>query len=226
MVTDSQDSILKEMQSTGLIPVFNHSDVEVAKRVLDACYRGGVRVFEFTNRSPNAAAVFEQLKKHAGQYKDLKLGIGTVFSVAKTKEFLDLAAEFVVSPAMIPEMGNFCRENNAIWIPGCGSITEIFNAKQLGARMVKIFPGNVLGTGFIKSAKAVFPELAMMPTGGVAPIEENLRSWFEAGVTCVGMGSRLIHKELLVNNDYKKLEKRVRETLATIQKIRSEIGYL
>lgn len=209
------------MHSTGLIPVFNHSDIEMAKGVLDACYKGGVRVFEFTNRSSNAAIVFEQLNKHAKQYKDLSLGIGTVFTVEKTKQFLDLGAEFIVSPAMIPEMGRYCQESNAIWIPGCGSITEIFNAKELGAKLVKIFPGNVLGAGFVKSAKAVFPELEIMPTGGVAPTEENLSAWFDAGVICVGMGSKLIPKDALANRDFARLEEIVLTTLETIRKIRN-----
>jgi len=215
-----QNTIVKDMQSTGLIPVFNHSDIDVAKGVLEACYKGGVRVFEFTNRSANAPEIFGQLKRYAEQFEGLSLGIGTVFNIEKTKEFLDLGAEFIVSPAMIPEMGIYCKENNAIWIPGCGSVTEIFNAKQHGAKLVKIFPGNVLGAGFVKSAKAVFPELAIMPTGGVAPTDENLRSWFDAGVICVGMGSKLIPKELLAKNDYAGLETIVRNTIATIDKIR------
>lgn len=209
------------MQSTGLIPVFNHIDIEVAKGVLDACYKGGVRVFEFTNRSANALEIFEQLRKYAEQFEGLSLGIGTVFTAHKTREFLDLGAEFIVSPAMIPEMGNYCQENDVLWIPGCGSITEIYNAKQLGAKLVKIFPGNVLGAGFVKSAKAVFPEIEIMPTGGVAPTEENLRSWFDAGAICVGMGSKLISKKIFANNDFATLEKQVSKTMDTINQIRS-----
>jgi len=210
------------MQSTGLIPVFNHSDIDVAKSVLDACYKGGVRVFEFTNRSANAASVFGHLKKYAEQYEDLSLGIGTVFSVSKTKEFLDLGAEFIVSPAMIPEMGEYCQEQNAIWIPGCGSVTEIFNAKLVGAKLVKVFPGNVLGAGFVKSVKAVFPQLEVMPTGGVAPTEDNLKAWFQAGVACVGMGSKLISKEILDSEDFGALTDRISKTLAIIKLIRSK----
>ena len=221
MDANAQDTIVQEMRSTGLIPVFNHPDVEVAKGVLDACYKGGVRVFEFTNRSSNAPEVFEQLRKYAEQYENLSLGIGTVFSVDQAKTFLNLGAEFIVSPAMIPDMGRYCKDNEAIWIPGCGSVTEIFNAKELGAKLVKIFPGNVLGAGFVKSAKAVFPELEIMPTGGVAPTEANLRSWFEAGVICVGMGSKLIPKDILANKDFTSLENIVRNTLAIIQQIRS-----
>lgn len=211
------------MQATGLVPVFNHEEVEVAKKVLDACYKAGVRVFEFTDRSSNSISVFEELVKYAARFEDLVLGVGTVFSSKKAGKFIDLGAEFVVSPAMIPELGSFCIEENILWIPGCGTVTEIFIAKETGAEMVKIFPGNVLGPGFVRSAKAVFPDLAFMPTGGVAPTEDNLKAWFNAGVSCVGMGSKLISKEVLSKNDFTALENKVSETLTLIQQIGSEM---
>lgn len=215
-----QNNILAQMKDTGLVPVFNHSDIEIAKKVLDACYAGGVRVFEFTNRSANAPTVFEQLQKHSEQYQDLVLGIGTVFNVQMSKVFIDLGTSFIVSPAMIPEMGAYCLERQVPWIPGCGTVTEIFHAKEAGATMVKIFPGNVLGAGFVKSAKAVFPELAIMPTGGVAPTEDNLKAWFDAGVICVGMGSKLISKEALSNQDYSSIKQLVGEVISTISSLR------
>lgn len=217
----TQNKILDQMKATGLVPVFNHSDIDVAKKVLDACYQGGVRVFEFTNRSDNAPIVFEQLQKYVDQYDDLILGIGTVFDVEMSKVFIDLGTKFIVSPAMIPEMGKYCISNAIPWIPGCGSITEIFIAKQTGATMVKIFPGNVLGAGFVKSAKAVFPKLEVMPTGGVAPTEDNLKAWFDAGVICVGMGSKLISKESLASKDFQSISDLVGNTISTISRIRT-----
>lgn len=213
--------MLTSMRTTGLVPVFNHQDVEIAKHVLDACYKAGVRVFEFTNRSSNAANVFEQLVAHAAQYEDLVLGVGTVFTVKQAEDFINLGTAFVVSPAMLPELGTFCMSKNIPWIPGCGTVTEIYRAKETGAEMVKIFPGNVLGPGFVKSAKAVFPDLSIMPTGGVAPTQENLKAWFDAGVTCVGMGSKLISKEVLANKDFRSLEETVSAALETIRQIRN-----
>jgi len=216
----THQQILTRMEQGGLVPVFNHIDPQIAKKVVDACYNGGVRVFEFTNRGQNALEVFEVLVDHSKKYDDLILGIGTIFSAKDAKAFSDKGASFIVSPAMIPEMAHFCNSENLLWVPGCGSVTEIYQAVQLGAKLVKAFPGNVLGPGFIKSVKAVFPEVPIMPTGGVAPTEENLSLWFNAGVTCVGMGSKLVSKELIAGKKFDELESLVRETLAKIAKIR------
>lgn len=220
MKTHSQEEILKRIHSCGIVPVFNHSDIELSKKVLDACYNGGVRVFEFTNRGANALEVFEALVLHAKKYDDLVLGIGTIFSAEDAKLFLDKGASFIVSPAMVPEMAHFCSANEVLWVPGCGTVTEIYQAIQLGAKMVKAFPGNVLGAGFVKSVKAVFPKIPIMPTGGVAPTPENLKEWFDAGVTCVGMGSKLITKDILANKDFSKLETLVRETLLKVDNLK------
>lgn len=217
----THEQILKRMEQGGLVPVFNHTDAEIAQSVVDACYHGGVRVFEFTNRGENALEVFEALVDHSKKYEDLILGIGTIFSAKDAQEFADKGASFIVSPAMIPEIAHFCNSKNLLWVPGCGTVTEIHEAIKLGAKLVKAFPGNVLGPGFIKSVKAVFPKVPLMPTGGVAPTEENLSQWFGAGVTCVGMGSKLLGKEMITNQKFEELESLVRETLAKIAKIRA-----
>jgi len=216
----AQEKILLSMQREGLVPVFNHTDIEIAKKVLDACYNGGVRVFEFTNRGENALEVFEALVRYAEKYPDLILGIGTIFSAKDAKKFHAKGASFIVSPAMIPEMAHYCKSENVMWVPGCGTVTEIYQALNLGAKMVKAFPGNVLSPGFVKSVKAVYPNVPVMPTGGVAPTLDNLTAWFDAGVTCVGMGSKLISKDIIANQDYKTLENRVREAIDIISKIR------
>ncbi|NAS11456.1 bifunctional 4-hydroxy-2-oxoglutarate aldolase/2-dehydro-3-deoxy-phosphogluconate aldolase [Poritiphilus flavus] len=216
-----QEEILRSMGKAGLVPVFNHTDVEVAVQVLDACYKGGVRVFEFTDRRENALEVFGTLMHHAKKYHDLILGIGTIFSAEDAKKFKAKGASFIVSPAMIPEIAHFCKAENLLWIPGCATVTEIYQALQLGAKIVKAFPGNVLGPGFVRSVKAVYPKVPIMPTGGVTPSEENLREWFEAGVSCVGMGSKLIDKDMLSKKDFGGLEKLVKTTLTTINKIRN-----
>lgn len=214
--------ILEAMEDTGLIPVFNHSDKEIAKEVLGASYRAGVKVFEFTNRGANALEVFQELSVYAQQYEDLMLGIGTIFTDEDARKFLDAGADFIVSPAFIPTIGVYCNSRQVLWIPGCGTVTEIFNARELGAQIIKAFPGNVLGPGFISSVKAVFPQLPMMPTGGVAPDEKNLSEWFAAGVTCVGMGSQLFKKEWIRDKDYTTLEKEIRNALALVQTIKNK----
>ncbi|MEN1784835.1 MAG: bifunctional 4-hydroxy-2-oxoglutarate aldolase/2-dehydro-3-deoxy-phosphogluconate aldolase [Bacteroidota bacterium] len=216
-----KQAILEAMTTTGLVPVFNHADVQVAIKTLDAAYQGGVRVFEFTNRGANALEVFGELALHAQQYPDLYLGIGTIFSQAQAKSFIDQGAQFVVSPAFIPEVAHSCNTNAQLWIPGCGTVTEIYNALALGAVIIKAFPGNVLGPGFIKAVKAVYPSVPMMPTGGVAPTKANLTEWFNAGVSCVGMGSQLFKKDIIANGDFKQITTTLIEALQIIKTIRS-----
>ncbi|MEM9361397.1 MAG: bifunctional 4-hydroxy-2-oxoglutarate aldolase/2-dehydro-3-deoxy-phosphogluconate aldolase [Bacteroidota bacterium] len=215
-----QQRLLNCMHETGLIPVFNHSDYNVAKKVLDACYEGGVRVFEFTNRGENALAVFSKLVTHAQQYSDLYLGIGTIFTTEDASHFLDEGAHFLVSPALISEIAHFANQKEVFWVPGCGTVTEMYQALQLGAKLLKAFPGNVLGPGFIKSVKAVYPEVPIMPTGGVKPTEENLSAWYNAGVHCVGMGSQLFNKEVIESGRFDDLTESVSNTIQTIKKFK------
>ena len=220
MTTFSTDSIQQAMRASGMIPVFYHADVEVAKAVLDASYKGGVRVFEFTNRGENAFQVFTQLLKHAEQYPDLMMGIGTIMNAELTQKYCDAGAHFIVSPILKAEMATVCHQNNKLWIPGCATLTEIVTAKDLGAKVIKIFPGSVLGPGFVSSIMPVVPGLQLMPTGGVEPTEANLSAWFKAGVICVGMGSQLISKEILETKNWAKLQQGVADALAIIAKFR------
>jgi len=209
------------MESSGMIPVFFHADVEVAKGVIDASYQGGVRVFEFTNRGGNAFDTFKQLLEHVKQYPDLSLGIGTIMDDATTQKFIDVGAHFIVSPILRPSMSAVCKKHDIPWIPGCATLTEIVNAKDAGASIIKIFPGSVLGPGFVSSVLPVVPGLKLMPTGGVEPTEQNLSAWFKAGVVCVGMGSQLFKKEVLAAKDWSNLQKQISTTMDLIKRIRS-----
>lgn len=220
MKTFSSDSIQQAMRTSGMIPVFYHADVEIAKAVLDATYKGGIRVFEFTNRGENAFQVFTQLLKHAAQYPDLMLGIGTVMSADVTRKYLDAGAHFIVSPILKPEMAPVCHQQNTLWIPGCATLTEIVTAKDLGAKVIKIFPGSVLGPGFVAAVMPVVPGLQLMPTGGVEPTESNLSAWFKAGVVCVGMGSQLITKDIIEKKNWDLLQQKVAEAFVLLKKIR------
>ncbi|AGA79845.1 bifunctional 4-hydroxy-2-oxoglutarate aldolase/2-dehydro-3-deoxy-phosphogluconate aldolase [Echinicola vietnamensis] len=217
----SNSEIIEAMEKTGMIPVFNHSDLEVAKNVMDASYNGGVRVFEFTNRGENALEVFRELKAYSSRHKGLMLGIGTIFTPKEVEDFIEAGADFIVSPALIPNVAVTATRNDTLWIPGCGTVTEIFNAREMGAQVIKAFPGNVLGPSFISAVKAVLPSLKIMPTGGVEPTEENLGQWFKAGVTCVGMGSQLFKKDWIKQKKFDALEKQISEALDTIQRIRN-----
>ncbi|WP_373523069.1 bifunctional 4-hydroxy-2-oxoglutarate aldolase/2-dehydro-3-deoxy-phosphogluconate aldolase [Aquiflexum sp.] len=214
------DEILLKMAKTGMIPVFNHKDIDIAIKVLDASYKAGIRVFEFTNRESNALEVFKNLKIYAEKYPDLILGIGTIFTREEARRFYFAEADFIVSPALIPDVANYCNMKGRFWIPGCATLTEVYQAKILGATLIKAFPGNLLGPGFIKAVLSVLPNLKMMPTGGVEPNKENLSIWFEAGVHCVGMGSQLFDKKAIERGDFKGLENNIKSTLNIIQELK------
>lgn len=216
----TKDAIVNEMDVTGMIPVFNHTDPEVAKNVLKAAFEGGIRVFEFTNRGGHSLGVFKELAIYAKTLDGLILGIGTIFSVEEARKFLEAGADFIVSPTFVPSVAAYCNGKDVLWIPGCGTATEIQNARELGAEVVKAFPGNVLGPAFISSVKAVFPDLKFMPTGGVEPTHENLKGWFDAGVTCVGMGSQLFKKQWINDGDFGMLQSKIVESLEIIKNLK------
>ncbi len=210
------------MASTGMVPVFYHANVEICKQVAQACYKGGVRVFEFTNRGDFAHEVFAELNKWAAvNCPELILGVGSVVDPATTALYLQLGANFVVSPILNPEMAKVCNRRKVLWSPGCGSLSEISLAEELGAEIVKIFPGSsVGGPSFVKAIKGPFPWCSVMPTGGVEPNEANLKSWFDAGVTCVGMGSNLFPSEVIKAGEWDKITTKVTETLAIINTLK------
>lgn len=209
-----------KMAETGMIPVFYHKDTETCKKVLKACYDGGVRVFEFTNRGDYAHEVFTELNKYAAkELPEMILGVGSVVDAGTTSLYIQLGANFIVSPVLNEDMAKVCNRRKISWSPGCGSVTEISKAEELGAEIVKIFPGSqVGGPKFVEAVKGPFSWSSIMPTGGVDTSEENLAAWFKAGVTCVGMGSQLITKDMIANGDYAKLTDECRKALEIIKK--------
>lgn len=204
-----------------MVPLFYHHDIEVAKAVLKACYDGGARLMEFTNRGDFALEIFTDLIKYAiAELPGMILGVGSVTDAASASQYMLAGANFVVTPVYREDIAVVCNRRKVLWSPGCGSLTEIAQAEEMGCELVKLFPGSTYGPGFVKAIKGPQPWTSIMPTGGVSTEESNLRGWFDAGVTCVGMGSKLISKEILVNKDYKTLQKNVASTLALIQEIR------
>jgi 2-dehydro-3-deoxyphosphogluconate aldolase / (4S)-4-hydroxy-2-oxoglutarate aldolase len=199
------------MRETGIIPVFYHKDPEVCRNVMKACYDGGIRVFEFTNRGDFAHEMFSELNKWAAkETPELIMGAGSVVDPGTASIYIQLGANFIVSPVLNPEMAKVCNRRKILWSPGCGSLSEINYAEELGAEIVKIFPGSsVGGPDFVKAVKGPCPWTSIMPTGGVEPTVENLKDWFEAGVTCVGIGSNLISKEIVQKKSWDTLTKRV-----------------
>lgn len=213
--------VYKAMTDTGMVPVFYHSDLKISKQVLKACYEGGVRVFEFTNRGDFAQEVFGELNKWAAEEcPDMILGIGSVVDQGTASLYLQLGANFVVGPLLNPDIFKVCNRRQVAYIPGCGTISEVGMAQELGAEVVKIFPGDVVGAAFVKGIKAPMPWSNIMVTGGVNPSEENLREWFQAGVDCVGMGSNLFPKDVIAAKDWAQIANLCRLTLATIVSIK------
>lgn len=205
-----------------MVPLFYHADVEVGKQVIAACYRGGARLLEFTSRGDYAHEVFGELNRYcATELPEMILGVGSVTDAGTASLYLQLGANFVVTPVLREDIARVCNRRKVLWSPGCGSLTEIARAEELGCEIVKLFPGGTYGPGFVKAIKGPQPWTSIMPTGGVAPTQENLGAWFAAGVTCVGMGSKLISKDVVSAGNYAELEKRTRKALHIIQQLRS-----
>lgn len=211
----NKDTILKLMFETKVIPLFYEADVTIAKKLVEACYEGGARVIEFTNRGDKAAEVFTELIAFCNEnYSDLALGIGSIANKEQVDQFVKLGAHFLVSPFISEELANASNAHNILWSGGCATLSEMNRAHSWGVPLMKAFPGNILGPQFIKAAKAPCPYFNIMPTGGVKPTEENLRAWFEAGASCVGMGSQLFVKNEDGSFNIPKITELLKESIA------------
>jgi 2-dehydro-3-deoxyphosphogluconate aldolase/(4S)-4-hydroxy-2-oxoglutarate aldolase len=208
-----------KMREAGIIPLFYHKDPVICRNVIKACYEGGIKVFEFTNRGDFAHEVFSELNKWAEkEIPEMIMGVGSVVDAGTASLYIQLGANFIVSPILNPDMAKVCNRRKVLWSPGCGSASEINYAEELGAEIIKIFPGrSVGGPDFIKSIKGPCPWTSLMPSGGVEPTIENIKGWFDAGAFCVGMGTNLITKELITEKDWKGLAKKVAAVLKIVK---------
>ena len=213
--------VLSAMTLTGMIPVFYHKDVEVAKNVVKACYAGGVRAFEFTNRGEFAHEVFAELNKFAAkECPEMIMGVGSIVDAPTASLYIQLGANFVVGPLFNPDVAKVCNRRLIPYTPGCGSVSEIGFAQEIGCDLCKVFPGDVLGPNFVKGLKAPIPWSLLMITGGVKPEEANLKAWFDAGASCVGMGSNLFPKDVIESKDWDKITLLCKNALEIIRKVR------
>ncbi len=216
-------AVLQKIGSTGMVPVFYHSDAEVAKKVIKACYDGGIRAFEFTNRGDFAHEVFAECAKYvAKECPELALGIGSVVDAPTAALYIQLGANFVVGPLFNSEIAPVCNRRLVPYCPGCGSVSEIGKAQELGCDLTKLFPGDVYGPNMVKGLMAPMPWSKIMVTGGVAPEEENLKSWFKAGVFCVGMGSKLFPSDKVKAGDWQYITDKCKEALGYVQEARKK----
>lgn len=216
--------VCQAMAVTGMVPVFYNNDLETTRQVVKACYNGGVRAFEFTNRGDFAHEIFAELVKwSAKECPEMILGIGSIVDAGTASLYLQLGANFVVGPLLNPDIFKVCNRRQVAYIPGCGSVSEIGYAQELGAEVIKVFPAsNVGGPSFVKNVKAPMPWSSIMVTGGVEPTEDNLSKWIDAGVTCVGMGSNLFPKEVIAAKNWVEITRMSKEALAIIAKARQK----
>jgi 2-dehydro-3-deoxyphosphogluconate aldolase/(4S)-4-hydroxy-2-oxoglutarate aldolase len=222
MARFSRLEVLNTVIDLGLVPVFYHPDLAVAKQIVAACRAGGARVVEFTSRGDFALQTFTELAQHVAEHElGVILGVGTIVDAPTAALYLSAGANFVVGPSLNPEVARLCNRRKVAYMPGCGSATEIAQAEELGVEIVKVFPGSAVGgPGFVKAVLGPMPWTNIMSTGGVDATEDSIRAWFEAGVVCVGIGSKLIAKDLMTARDFDAISAKVAQVLAWIEEAR------
>ncbi|MBT3671054.1 MAG: bifunctional 4-hydroxy-2-oxoglutarate aldolase/2-dehydro-3-deoxy-phosphogluconate aldolase [Chloroflexi bacterium] len=221
MAKHNRMQVLTNMIETGLIPVFYNKNIETAEKIIKACLDGGIRSIEFTNRGDQAHIVFGELIRRFEDDERCILGVGSVLDPGTASLYIQLGANFVVGPVLNPEVAKICNRRKIAYSPGCGSLTEISTAEELGVEICKIFPGKqVGGPEFVKAIRGPMPWTRLMPTGGVSPTKENLKEWFDAGVACVGMGSKLVTKEAVSAGDFSSITQKARQSLGWIKETR------
>jgi 2-dehydro-3-deoxyphosphogluconate aldolase / (4S)-4-hydroxy-2-oxoglutarate aldolase len=213
-----KEVLLKLIPEQGILPLYYYKDTEVSVGLLRALYQAGIRAIEYTNRGEQALKNFEAMRKVCDEeMKGMYLGIGTIKNGEMAKAFIDAGTDFIVCPGLVKKVGEVADKHDMLWVPGCMTPTEIIKAEQLGAKVIKLFPGNLLGPSFVSTIKELFPGLLFMPTGGVEVNKENLSAWFKSGVCAVGMGSKLVTKSIMENKQYDELTKLTQEALELVK---------
>ena len=218
---NNKQTILQLIAEQGMLPLYFYKDTEVTLETLRALYRAGVKTIEYTNRGEAALANFGEMRKVIDtELQGMYLGVGTIKNASQAQQFVDAGADFIISPGLVEEAAAVADKNDLLWVPGCMTPTEIIRAENLGAKFIKLFPGNILGTGFMSAIKELFPGIMFMPTGGVDVNKENIEGWFKAGVSAVGMGSKLVSKQLLDAKDYATIESKTKEVFEIIKSVK------
>jgi 2-dehydro-3-deoxyphosphogluconate aldolase/(4S)-4-hydroxy-2-oxoglutarate aldolase len=218
---DTKNELIKLIPEQGVLPLYFYKDPEVSIEVLKALYNAGIRAVEYTNRGEAALQNFKKMRDVCDtELKGMYLGIGTIKNRSMAHTFIDAGADYIICPGLVEEVAAVADEKNMLWVPGCMTPSEIIRAENMGARMIKLFPGNILGPAFMSAIKELFPGLLFMPTGGVDLDKENIAGWFKAGVCAVGMGSKLVSKNLLEQKDYAKIEALTKQVIDIVKSVR------
>lgn len=219
---EKKDAILALIPQQGILPLYFYKDTKVSIEVLKALYSAGIRAVEYTNRGEAALQNFKEMRKVCDtELKGMYLGIGTIKNGEMAQTFIDAGTDYIICPGLVESVAAVADKNKMLWVPGCMTPSEIIQAETMGAKMIKLFPGNILGPGFLSAIKEIFPGLLFMPTGGVELDKDNIAGWFKAGVCAVGMGSKLITKQLLETENYAQISQDTEKVLAIIQSIKS-----
>ena len=209
--------VLKVITEQGILPLYFNKDAQTSVDLLRALYKAGIRTVEYTNRGEAALANFAEMKKVIdAELPGMLLGVGTIKDAAQAEAFVNAGADYVISPGLVEDVAEWAEAKGILWVPGCMTPSEIIKAEKLGAKFVKLFPGNILGPSFLSGIKALFPNLLFMPTGGVDTTKENISGWFKAGVCAVGMGSNLVTKDIMDNKEYDLLTENTKKVLEVI----------
>lgn len=217
----TKTDLLKLIPEQGILPLYFYKDTEVSLQVLHALYRAGIRTVEYTNRGEAALQNFKKMREACDtELKGMYLGIGTIKNGEMAQIFIDAGADFIICPGLVEDVAKVADKNNMLWVPGCMTPSEIIRAETLGAKMIKLFPGNILGPAFMSAIKTLFPDLLFMPTGGVDLDKESIAGWLKAGVCAVGMGSKLISTQLLEQKNYSKIEELTKEALNILKSLK------
>ncbi|MFD2147342.1 bifunctional 4-hydroxy-2-oxoglutarate aldolase/2-dehydro-3-deoxy-phosphogluconate aldolase [Mucilaginibacter antarcticus] len=217
----NKDDILQLIKTQGILPLYFNKDEQTSIDILYALYAAGIKTIEYTNRGDAALINFIKLRLICDtELKDMRLGIGTIKNAESARAFIDAGADYIISPGLVEEVIPVAEKHDLLWIPGCMTPTEIIKAENLGAKLVKLFPGNMLGPGFLAGIKSFFPNLLFMPTGGVEVTKESIGGWFKAGVCAVGMGSQLISSDVMEGKKYAELTEATKKAMALVKEVR------
>jgi 2-dehydro-3-deoxyphosphogluconate aldolase/(4S)-4-hydroxy-2-oxoglutarate aldolase len=216
-----KEEVLKVIPEQGILPLYFNKDAQVSVDLLKALYSAGIRAVEYTNRGEAALENFKKMREVIdAEMPGMYLGVGTIKDAASAQAFIDAGADYIISPGLVDDVAEVSDKNGMLWVPGCMTPTEIIKAEKMGAKFVKLFPGNILGPSFLSGIKELFPNLLFMPTGGVDLGRDNIQGWFKAGVCAVGMGSKLVTKDIMENKKYDELVTLTKEVIETIKSVR------
>ena len=217
---EREDKLIQHITNGGLMPLFYHDEVSVCEAVVNAMYKGGIRTIEFTNRGPKALENFKSIVALKQNMPDLMLGIGTIKTAEEATLFIKAGADFLVSPIFDHGVADVAYMHKILWIPGCMTPTEIHVAQQAGCKLVKLFPGNVLGPGYVEAIMPLFKGIQFLVTGGVDATQENIGAWLKSGAAGVGLGSKLITKAILETKNYEALTTGAEQLITIMQNLK------